>query len=639
MYGIKAELMNYISKSLSILAAALFMVLARAAVIVRAQAAESAKPVALEGVMEKLERDMQAVIGAISKEDWTMVAQPAPKIARRAKPPLPEKMRILGWLAADAGKFLGFDGQLHDAAVAMGEAATRGDRQEVIAALGKVQQRCLGYHQSFREPFVKHFYGKRWRGWSTASRRGARALRIPDGASCALSSASNRGAPDQQRCARRQGAGDPVQPRRHTRIADRFPRHRLGGTPLSGYAALSTSLQNLVLVLNCGSSSIKFAVFPVHADPLPRNPLWNGKVQGIGGPTPDFGETGAEPFPVELDAEHPHTAALQLIQERVSKRLDGRRVTAVAHRVVHGGNRYSAPTLVTLQMLNDLRSYIPLAPLHQPFPLKAMGLLLKQRPDIVQVASFDTTFHHTLPKVEQILPLPYSAWERGLRRYGFHGLSYDYMSHVLPERHGDLGRGRTIVAHLGSGASLCAMKNLQSVATTMGFSALDGLMMGTRTGSLDPGALLYLMEIEKLSLEEVGRTLYNQSGLLGVSGISAEPRVVVKHEDDPGEAGERARIALELYVRRIVREIGALTAVLGGLDLLAFTAGVGEHNAFVRERVCRDLAYLGLKLDADANAVDAPIISDADSRVRVVVEPTNEEWIAARHTQELMTAA
>jgi len=304
--------------------------------------------------------------------------------------------------------------------------------------------------------------------------------------------------------------------------------------------------------------------------------------------------------------------------------------------VVHGGNRYSAPALVTASMLDDLRSYIPLAPLHQPFPLKAMGFFLKEHPKVVQVACFDTAFHHTLPKVEQILPLPYSAWQSGLRRYGFHGLSYEYMSHVLPERHGNLARGRSIVAHLGSGASLCAMESLQSVATTMGFSALDGLMMGTRTGSLDPGALLYLMEIEKLTLEEVGSMLYNQSGLLGLSGMSSEPRVIVKYEDAAGEVGERARIALQLYVRRIVREIGAMTAVLGGLDLLTFTAGVGEHNAFVRERVCRDLAYLGVKLDDAANAVDASVISAADSSVRVAVEPTNEEWIAARSAQKLI---
>jgi len=226
-----------------------------------------------------------------------------------------------------------------------------------------------------------------------------------------------------------------------------------------------------------------------------------------------------------------------------------------------------------------------------------------------------------------------------VRRYGFHGLSYEYMATALPERHGELARGRVVVAHLGSGASLCAMQELRSVATTMGFSALDGLMMGTRTGALDPGAVLYLMEIEKLSLEEVGRMLYHRSGLLGVSGISPEPRVVVRHEGDPGEAGERARLALALYVRRIVREIGALAAVLGGLDLLVFTAGVGEHNAFVRERVCRDLAFLGVALDAMANEGDAPVISAPDSHVVVGVEPTNEEWVAARDALRVQRSA
>ncbi|MCX7556955.1 acetate/propionate family kinase [Xanthomonadaceae bacterium JHOS43] len=397
------------------------------------------------------------------------------------------------------------------------------------------------------------------------------------------------------------------------------------------------SSNDLILVLNCGSSSIKFALFPAAAEPLPRTPLWNGKVQGIGGPTPDFGETGGEPFAVTLDAEHPHTAALALIRERVMQRLDGRKIAAVAHRVVHGGSKYFAPTRVDAALIDELRELIPLAPLHQPFPLKAMSLLLEQYPGMPQVACFDTGFHHTLPKVEQVLPLPYSAWERGLRRYGFHGLSYAYMATALPERHGDIARGRTVVAHLGSGASLCAMRNLESVATTMGFSALDGLMMGTRTGALDPGALLYLMEIEKLSLQQVGQMLYHRSGLLGVSGISPEPRVIVRHEDDPGENGERARLALGLYVRRIVREIGALAAVLGGLDLLVFTAGVGEHNAFIRERVCRDLAFLGIALDEGANRANATTISSTASRVLVGVEPTNEEWIAARQAQSLST--
>jgi acetate kinase len=279
-----------------------------------------------------------------------------------------------------------------------------------------------------------------------------------------------------------------------------------------------------------------------------------------------------------------------------------------------------------------------LAPLHQPFALEAVEILLREQPELPQIACFDTGFHATIPKVEQVLPLPYEAWQRGLRRYGFHGLSYEYMATALPERHGDAARRRSIVAHLGSGASLCAMRDLRSVATTMGFSALDGLMMGTRTGALDPGAVLYLMEIEKLSSAQVGEVLYHRSGLLGVSGISAEPRVLVRHEQDEGERGERARIALDLYVRRIVREIGALVAVLGGLDLLVFTAGVGEHCAFVRQRVCHALAFLGITLDDRANQADEAIISTTGSLVRVAVERTNEEWIAARDTVAALTA-
>lgn len=394
--------------------------------------------------------------------------------------------------------------------------------------------------------------------------------------------------------------------------------------------------EDVILVLNCGSSSIKFAVFDATQASLPREPKWNGKIQGIGGSTPEFAEAGMPSIRIELDAKHPHTDALNRILKRVEERLKGRNLAAVAHRVVHGGKRYHAPTRVTQAVIDDLREMIPLAPLHQPFPLKAMAILLQRYPDLPQVACFDTAFHHDLPDVEQALPLPYAFWERGMRRYGFHGLSYEYMSHALPERHGDLAYGRVIVAHLGSGASLCAMHELKSMATTMGFSALDGLMMNTRTGSLDPGALLYLMEIERLSLYDVGQMLYHQSGLLGISGISPEPRVIVQHEDDAGETGTRARLALGLYVRRIVREIGALTAVLGGLDLLVFTAGNGEHNAFLRERICRDLAYLGIVLDNDANANNDALITTPTSRVRVAVEPTNEEWVAARHAQVLL---
>lgn len=395
---------------------------------------------------------------------------------------------------------------------------------------------------------------------------------------------------------------------------------------------------DLILVLNCGSSSIKFALFDAGQSPLPRAPVWNGKVQGIGGPAPTYGQTGIAPAPVQLDAAHPYRAALERIRTGVMQRLGGRRLHSLVHRVVHGGSKYFQPVRVDAQVLADLQSYIPLAPLHQPFALEAMEILLRERPDLPQVACFDTGFHHTLPRVEQQLPLPHAFWERGLRRYGFHGLSYEYMAAVLAERHGELAHGRSIVAHLGSGASLCAMRGLQSVATTMGFSALDGLMMGTRTGALDPGALIYLMQIEKLSLDEVGAVLYHQSGLLGVSGISDEPRALQPLEARDDEQGARARAALALYIRRISREVAAQLPVLGGLDLLVFTAGVGEHSAFVRERVCAELGFLGIELDPDANAADAPLISTAASRVRVGVEPTNEEWVAARHAQALLAA-
>ncbi len=396
---------------------------------------------------------------------------------------------------------------------------------------------------------------------------------------------------------------------------------------------------DLLLVLNCGSSSIKFALFDAGQSPLPRTPVWNGKVQGIGEPSATYGETGIAPQPLALDAQHPYLSALERIRERVIARLGQRRLAAVAHRVVHGGSEYFDPTRVDAEVLADLKTYIPLAPLHQPFALEAIERLLITHPHLPQFACFDTGFHHTLPVVEQMLPLPYATWERGLRRYGFHGLSYEYLSVALPERHGALAQGRVIAAHLGSGASLCAMQGMQSVATTMGFSALDGLMMGTRPGALDPGAVIYLMEIEKLTLEQVGHMLYHDSGLLGVSGLSADPRVLLEAESRDDAVGERARAALALYVRSIVREIGGMVAVLGGLDLLVFTAGIGEHSVVIRQRVCEALGCFGIALDADANRINATTISTTASRVCVGVEPTNEEWVAARDTCLLLAGA
>ncbi len=391
-------------------------------------------------------------------------------------------------------------------------------------------------------------------------------------------------------------------------------------------------MSKLILVLNCGSSSIKFALFESGTDGVPRRKRWGGKVNGITSPHPTYDTTTTPTTALSLGKERPYHDALEHIRQLVLQEQGDRRIAAVAHRVVHGGTKYFAPIRVNAEVVADLQSYIPLAPLHQPFALEAMHELLAQYPRMPQVACFDTGFHHTLPTVEKMLPLNWAAWERGLRRYGFHGLSYEYMSVALPERHGDLARGKVIVAHIGSGASLCAMQNLQSTATTLGFSALDGLMMGTRCGALDPGAVIYLMEIEQLSLEQVGHLLYHESGLLGISGISADTQVLLPLEHQ----NERAKAALDLYVRRIGKEIAAMAVALQGVDMLVFTAGVGENNAIIRERVCAQLGWMGARLDAAANRQHASVISAPDSAFMVAVEPTNEEWIAARRTVELL---
>ncbi len=394
----------------------------------------------------------------------------------------------------------------------------------------------------------------------------------------------------------------------------------------------------LILVLNCGSSSIKFALFAAHNGAVAQQSEWSGKVEGIGREKTSYRAGGLPAETLVFDQAQAHHESLAHIREKVVEQLAGRRLHAVAHRVVHGGSKYFAPVLIDAAVLADLKTYVPLAPLHQPFALEAIEVLLESRPDIAQVACFDTAFHHTVPQVEQMLALPYDAWQRGLRRYGFHGLSYEYQSLVLEQRFGPAARGKVIVAHLGSGASLCAMENLASVGTTMGFSALDGLMMGTRCGALDPGAVIYLMEIEKLSLEKVAHVLYHESGLLGVSGVSADPPVLLAQEDRMDETGERIRAALALYVRRIVREIGALTAVLGGLDMLVFTAGIGEHSAVLRQRICDALTFVGPVLDGEANARNASVISAPHSRIVVGVEPANEEWVAARHAARAVSS-
>ncbi len=390
-----------------------------------------------------------------------------------------------------------------------------------------------------------------------------------------------------------------------------------------------------VLVLNAGSSSIKFGLFRCEGNEPARQAMSGGEISGIGGAaTISLDGAVARSLPASREAD-PYRAALAPIVAWLRTRLPEVRLLAVAHRVVHGAARYAAPVVVDAGVLEDLRTLIPLAPLHQPHNLDAIDAVRCALPDVPQIAVFDTAFHRTLPRQEKLLPLPHAWFDEGVRRYGFHGLSYEYLSTALVEAFGDAARGRVIAAHLGSGASLCAMSGLRSIATTMGFSALDGLMMSTRCGAIDPGVVLHLIEVRGLTHDALGALLYHESGLLGVSGRSGDPRVLLALE----ETDERARDALALFVHRIVRETGALTALLGGLDMLVFTAGIGEHSAPIRSRVCAALRLFGVVLDEAANAANAHVISHAQSRVKVVVEPTNEAWVAARAAWRLLGAA
>ncbi|MEY4763684.1 MAG: hypothetical protein RI907_357 [Pseudomonadota bacterium] len=389
-----------------------------------------------------------------------------------------------------------------------------------------------------------------------------------------------------------------------------------------------------LLVLNAGSSSLKFASYPATGgDALLHGQLaWHeGELQmrarrTDGSLLVDEQQPGGHAYdPAQgltwlmawLDS-HGHDAEL------------GGGVAAVGHRVVHGGAHHTQPVKVTPTVLDELDRLCPLAPLHQPHNLAAIRHLASHHPALPQVACFDTAFHATQPWAEQALALPRSLTEQGVRRYGFHGLSYEYIARRLPEWLGDRAAGRVIVAHLGSGASLCAMQGGRSVGSTMGFSALDGLMMGTRCGSIDPGVLLYLMQHEGMDAAALTSLLYKQSGLLGVSGVSADMAALLASE------APHAQEAVALFNHRVVREVGALTAVLGGLDALVFTAGIGEHAAPVRAAVVRALGWLGLSLDEAANASHATFISPADSRVPVLVVPTDEEAMLALHTREVL---
>jgi acetate kinase len=308
----------------------------------------------------------------------------------------------------------------------------------------------------------------------------------------------------------------------------------------------------------------------------------------------------------------------------------GGKVLGVGHRVVHGGSRFIEPTVVSQGTLAQLRELIPLAPLHQPYNLAAIEEVFERLPGVPQVACFDTSFHCSHSAVAALVPLPRDLCQSGLQRYGFHGLSYEYIASVLPEVAPEIARGRVIVAHLGSGASLCALKEGKSVDNSLGFTALDGLCMGTRPGALDPGVILYLFQSLGLSPKEVETILYKKSGLLGISGISNDMRDLLQGNEP------EARLAVDYFVYRAAKEIGALAAVLGGVDGLVFTAGIGENSAEIRRRICTSCAWLGLKLDAAANANRGPRISTSHSKVSTWVIPTNEEIMIARHTGTLL---
>jgi acetate kinase len=394
-------------------------------------------------------------------------------------------------------------------------------------------------------------------------------------------------------------------------------------------------MADAIVVLNAGSSSLKFSLFVVRADGLVLDV--GGQIEGLR-TAPRFVARDGSGRPVAErswgeGASLGHDGAVEHLTGFLRERLTGDRLIGVGHRVVHGGPEYAEPVRVDRGVLEALERLVPLAPLHQPHNLSPIAALLERAPDLPQVACFDTAFHRTNPDVAQRFALPEDLHEAGVRRYGFHGLSYEYIASALPGVDARAAHGRTVVLHLGNGSSMCAMQSGKSVASTMGFTAVDGLPMGTRCGALDPGVILYLVDERNLDTRAIERLLYNESGLLGMSGISSDMRTLLASADP------RATLAVDVYVYRIRRELGSLAAALGGLDALVFTAGIGENAAAIRERVCRDGAWLGIELDATANQAGGPRISAAGSRVSAWVIPTNEELMIGRHTRRLLARA
>lgn len=393
-----------------------------------------------------------------------------------------------------------------------------------------------------------------------------------------------------------------------------------------------------ILILNAGSSSLKFALFPM-TPRLADLPQLSGQVEGIGAEPlmhakdTHTGERFTENLAVPdgTDQNGQHRNALEFVFDWIRRHSPGVEIVAAGHRIVHGGDHYSGPVVLSPDAVGTLETLIPLAPLHQPHNLRAIKSLFSLMPEVKQVGCFDTSFHRTRHPVAARFPLPRALFDEGIKRYGFHGLSYEFVARQLPALLGDeKARGGIVVAHLGNGASMCALRDGLSRDTSMGFTAVDGIMMGTRTGSIDPGVMLHLIEQKGMDAKALSNLVYKQSGLLGVSGISQDMRALLESDE------VAAKEAIELFCYRAACMIGQLTMAAGGFEALVFTGGIGEHAAPIRARIAEWLEWTGVRLYPAANDRHATRIHAKDSKVEVLVVPTNEEWMIAHHTVNLL---
>jgi acetate kinase len=386
-----------------------------------------------------------------------------------------------------------------------------------------------------------------------------------------------------------------------------------------------------ILVINAGSSSLKFSVFETLSDRSLKAGA-HGQVEGIGTAARiEIADGSGNRLAAHALAGNDHNAAIAAIHDWFASTLGGEAAfSGIGHRVVHGGAEFSAPVVIDASVIAALEALVPLAPLHQPHHIAAIRAVAAAAPRTPQIACFDTAFHHTQPAVARDFALPRALTAKGIRRYGFHGISYAYIVSVMATIAPECAHGKVVVAHLGNGASLCAIEDGRSVATTMGFTPVDGLVMGTRTGLLDPGVIPYLQRHEGMSLDAVEGLIWEQSGLLGISGISSDMRTLLASER------AEAKEAIDLFVYRIGRELGSMVAALGGLDALVFTGGIGEHAAEIRARVCRAARWLGIVLDETANKRGGPRLSPAAPGPSAWVIPTDENLMVARETRRLL---